>query len=465
MPARTLLFNEGRKREDFGLSATTSAAPFLPFEADSAFDDLRSLMGSERPPLVLIGAGASVASGYPAWPELIAKLRELALRHDKTDWRRAVEDTSDAPWTAELFASRLVPGALQRFIHRSYKSRLRLAEPHLSLARMRFPHYLTTNYDPSVEEALQKAGRPFKRIVWPCGGEDSDDQRDHEELSDFLIGLGRRDAECRVVYLHGRFDSREERLVLTESSYVARYIASDDARRKLMAIFMTHPVLFVGFSMNDPDLSNLMREVTARLRSRTPCHYAIMSYKNIADREAIRARMMGKFGVRPVFFSRTPVIEGGDEYSNLLLLLDALAGVEGQDRLLGAGPRSQETSAASPPDADDPLKGRFGGSPEVNGRRLSVIRKNGSKEAGYLNLQFVVEALPGHEPLRDRVTFYLHPTFAEDRVDRTIRAGRATLSRWAYGAFTLGAVTDAGATRLELDLAEQPVLPLWFRQR
>ncbi len=446
------------------MSAAT--APFPAFDRDPTFRDLLKLMKSERPPLALIGAGASIGSGYPAWPQLLENLRESALRGgDKRDWRRSLEDLSDAPWVAEVFASHFPQGGLARRIRRYYSSRHSLAEPHLTLAELPFRHFLTTNYDPSIEEALKAAGRPRRAIVWPDESNASRRNRaDAEALSDFLINLSRAQAECTVLYLHGRYDSHEDRIILTESDYVARYIRNDDARRKLMAIFMTHPVVFIGFSMNDPDLANLMREVTARLRTKTPCHYALMGYKGEADREAIRARMIGKFGVRPVFYSRIPIDPWGDEYSNLLHLLNALRGEPGVAWIARpTAPPPAPTPAAFDP--DDPVKGRFGGRSSHNGRSLSAVSTGGSEEKGYLTLEFVVAPEPKEEPVAGDVVFHLHPTFRRDVVQVPAKNGRATLSRWAWGAFTIGAEADGGATRLELDLAKESHLPKWFRRR
>jgi hypothetical protein len=322
-----------------------------------------------------------------------------------------------------------------------------------------------------VEEALKAARKDFRTIVWPHEGSSSQrNSADAEALSDFLINLSRPRDQCTVIYLHGRFNSPEERIILTESDYVARYIRNDDARRKLMAIFMTHPVVFVGFSMNDPDLANLMREVTARLRTKTPCHYALMGYKGEADREAIRARMIGKFGVRPVFFSRIPIDPWGDEYSNLLHLLNALLGKPGPSSTARQPPPPPPQLPAPAPapaafDPDDPVKGRFGGVSSHNGRRLSVVVTGGSEEKGILTLQFTVAPEEDERPVVGDVIFHLHPTFRRDVVQVTAKDGRATLSRWAWGAFTLGAVADGGATRLELDLAKEIDLPKWFRRR
>ena len=147
-------------------------------------------------------------------------------------WKKNLDTLNDAPWTAEVFQQTLTPDRFRRLIRATFASRGMLSEPHLSLAKMPFPHYLTTNYDPCIEEALSAAGRKHRIVRWG----------DTKDLSNLLINLGTPDSETTVVYLHGRFDERGDGIVMTESSYVARYIASDDARRKLMAIFLTHPV-------------------------------------------------------------------------------------------------------------------------------------------------------------------------------------------------------------------------------
>src|SRR4029077_16378554 len=139
---------------------------------------------SKRPPIALVGAGASVASGYPAWTKLLEFLKTEAQKEKGAKpWRKNPEDLSDAPWTAEVFADVLGLGGLARVVSQVFSSRQSLGGPHLSLARMPFPHYLTTNFDPSIEEALTHAGRKWDPIHW----------KDNNAVSDFLINLGHPD--------------------------------------------------------------------------------------------------------------------------------------------------------------------------------------------------------------------------------------------------------------------------------
>jgi hypothetical protein len=445
-----------------GQSATAPIAPFDPFEKDTAFDELADLIRSDRPPIVVIGAGASAKCGYPNWLGLLQRLKDAALKKSGADWKRKIDVSSDEsdvrklfddlPWIAELFKEELDPRAFCQFINDQFQSQGKLNEPHLALAKMPFRHFLTTNFDPCIEEALDAAKKEYSIVRW----------NEIDAVSDFLINFNLRRDKRQVVYLHGRYDDPEENIILTERSYVSRYVASDDARRKLMAIFMTHPVLFVGFSMNDPDLANLMREVTACLRTKKPAHYALMSYKTEAERDWTRTRLEGKFGVRPVLFSRTPTEAGGDDYSNLSLLLDALAGEDVSIKLDDR--RAPPTITPAEFDPDDPHKGRFGGLNEHDGRKLSVEKLSGTEDKGYLKLDLTIEPTD-NSPITGPVYFHLHPTFRPPKERVVAKDGKATLTIRSYGAFTLGVEIKDKNLRYEIDMAMMPELPLWFRRR
>jgi hypothetical protein len=428
------------------------AAPFAPFERDAAFDDLRDLMKSERPPIALVGAGASEGSGYVSWKALVEEMeREAGAGDIGVRWKAALASFNDAPWTAEVHRKAMGEVKFQALIRKQFDHRDGLGEPHLTLAKMRFRHFLTTNFDPCIEASLERAGLKPRRIHWT----------DHEDLSSFLINLGQPKEEKAVVYLHGRYD-RPEEVVLTESAYVERYISSDDARRKLLAIFMTHPVVFVGFSMNDPDFANLMREVTARLKAKPPAHFALLAYSSSEEREAYAARMEDKFGVRPVFYSRITK-PGADEFGNLIPLLDALAGQKART----ASAAALATPVAKPgkrpkPPANDPQKGQWGGRAEANGRRLRA--ENAKLDGRWLRFDLVVEATD-ERPLDGKVEFFLHDSFDQAHQVEKVKNGKARLHLTTYGAFTVGAVADGGDTQLELDLSLQSDLPLGWRQR
>lgn len=423
-------------------------SPFDRFERDDAFEALANLMRGPRPPIALVGAGASVGSGYVSWPDLLKELEKAAGSADQgVRWKAILEKLNDAPWTAEVHYRAMGKPAFERLITGLFQPKPTLGEPHLTLGRMAFRHFLTTNYDSSIEDALKRAGHTPRAFCWDEG----------EALAKFLIRLGDPSDEKFVVYLHGRYD-RPDSIILTEGSYVTRYVASDDARSKLLAIFMTHPVVFIGFSMNDPDFANFMREVTARLKVPLPSHFALLGYSTLEEREAYQARMLNKYGVRPIFYHRVSRT-GHDEHDNLLHLLDALAGQPPRPFVARS---SAVDGKKSPVDLSDPQKGQWGGLSEAGGRRLRAEPR--SLKAYWFSFDLIVEATDG-KPLAGAVEFHLHDTFTEPVMLVPVVEGTARCEITSYGAFTVGALADDGATRLELDLALQSNLPVDWRQR
>jgi len=112
----------------------------------------------------------------------------------------------------------------------------------------------------------------------------------------------------------------------------------------------------------------------------------------------------------------------------------------------------------------DPHKGRFGGESRCRGAVLEMATVTERDDFASLGLEFVVSTEKRAKPLKDFVTFYLHPTFSPSIEKIAVVDGIATFSVQAWGAFTIG-VETADGRRMELDLALQPVLPEDFRNR
>lgn len=116
---------------------------------------------------------------------------------------------------------------------------------------------------------------------------------------------------------------------------------------------------------------------------------------------------------------------------------------------------------------DDPQKDRFGGRASRNGRQLKALVKESGITA-FFDVTFWVESPDANKPLTDPVLFYIHPTFHPSvftiNPDQ-FEEGKAMYKVVAWGAFTIGCITDKGETMLELDLAENKDFPLLFRQR
>lgn len=112
----------------------------------------------------------------------------------------------------------------------------------------------------------------------------------------------------------------------------------------------------------------------------------------------------------------------------------------------------------------DPHKGAFGGRPECGGARVELETVTKRDHIETYALDFVVYTEPGARPLEGPVSFYLHPTFSPSVVTRRPIDGRVSFTCYAWGAFTLG-VETADGRRMELDLADEAILPEDFRAR
>jgi hypothetical protein len=324
-----------------------------------------------------------------------------------------------------------------------------------ALTQLEFRHYITTNYDESLEAALRAMGQAVHPVQW----------QDAAGMRRFFQALSRDLEGMFLVYLHGRH-SVPAHCVLTERDYVDRYIKTDETAKRLFALFMTQHIVFVGFSLADPEITYLLRGVNAALGPGAERHYILLGLKPEEDAALTRSRLRGKFGVEPVFYA---VSEDGRDHSALAALLEAVCraaageGEEAWESATRAAAAVRETDSAADP--EDPHKGRFGGLAERDGWTLSA-RVTGTKNPRWFKITAAVRAGSAVGDPGPAVEFHLHPTFRNDVDRRPVSRRRATWTGWAYGAFTMGVrVGPSLETRLELDLAQLSTAPTRFRER
>ncbi|GAB3307611.1 hypothetical protein [Hymenobacter tenuis] len=99
----------------------------------------------------------------------------------------------------------------------------------------------------------------------------------------------------------------------------------------------------------------------------------------------------------------------------------------------------------------DPQKGKWGGHPSANGRELSAEFLKGTHPGEY-QVKLMVMAT-NDKPLHEAVRFHLPPTFRNpDPVIAAVNNAAQLYLSSVSRPFTIGAETDGGTTRLELDL-------------
>ena len=186
-------------------------------------------------PLLWVGAGASVAAGYPGTQAILA-----ALAAEADD---PIDVSAPFPKVVDAFVASRGAGALADLLQKLFEPRSsedhQPTPVHRAIARLagagRFHAIATTNYDDLLERALADAGVPH--VLQALEGNAP------------VAG----DGAVRLLKLHG---SREDwmKVVLSGRSYEAFGRSYPFLSSQLDVLLRQRPVLFVGCSLQDPRL-------------------------------------------------------------------------------------------------------------------------------------------------------------------------------------------------------------------
>ncbi|HKH92303.1 MAG TPA: SIR2 family protein [Gemmatimonadaceae bacterium] len=455
--------------------------------------------------LALVGAGFSVRAGYPTWNSLVESLKVEAeagsarrksrpsepgqslLELDMKTWPEQAQ--RDVLWRAQKMRDHIGERRYRALMRRTFTTPPKRDECLDIIARLPFRHYLTTNYDRSLGTALtRERGEAPQVKTWTI-------ESDALDMMRTFLDDG---AKVHLVHLHGRI-SKIDSLVLTDHDYTQLYLRSDSNVRKLFALFALRRVVFFGFSLDDPDLSAILRQVTGSLGYSQARHFAILGIEKGQNRQVMRERLQRKFGIDAIFY------DSMQDHRKLVALMRALeemvrpdAVKPGLRRSPGRTTRSRVTKERAPRSAvelglsselasapkasasarsqvarrhrinpdfpDDPRKLMFGGARKAGGRTLEAKVTARRGDPGWFDVELRVTRDDGAPPLRGDVTFYLHPSFDQTTVTRKANGKVARLEVTCYGAFTVGVLADGKRTQLEYDLAKLPGAPKAFRE-
>jgi hypothetical protein len=204
--------------------------------------------------LPLIGAGlsanAATADGRhpPAWQglgEQFGKELEVDLA-DPVDALSAFQSTYDRPYLINrladlLFVNEVVPGAV-----------------HQSFAQLPFDIAVTTNVDFLLERAYQEQRRPCMPLV----GESQ-------------LTIRRRPEATYLLKFHGDINHPDS-LVVTEDDYDGFLQRHPVLTTFLSSLFLEREPVLIGYSLNDPDLREILTLLRERLGRMTRAVWAIL---------------------------------------------------------------------------------------------------------------------------------------------------------------------------------------------
>lgn len=260
--------------------------------------------------IVFVGAGLSSGLGLPGWPQLIRQLIDWCVAQgislpNKADIEHLLNEKRDLLAAATALRSKMGDDKYCRFMEEVFlRPNLEPTEIHELIAKIPFVAAATSNYDPFVEKGYSKAhpGQLFKVFT----------HADHEEL-----GTALNAKRYFVLKAHGTIE-RPETIVLDSKDYSRLIHNSEGYRMFLRALFLHRNVLFLGFSMTDPELLLLLGELSAIFDRHIPTHYALMDVSDTTQTE--QEQFQENYGVKIIPY--TPSAVDHPEVKSFLVELD-----------------------------------------------------------------------------------------------------------------------------------------------
>jgi hypothetical protein len=221
--------------------------------------------------IAFIGAGASFPL-YPLWTELLGNLADHAIAHgvawdaDKAYWLRMKNPLQ----AASQIRKKLSDQRYQPFLYETFKDRigsdaLAFTQAQAALVRSNFKAWITANYDPGLMEARRVLRPDIRDTGFTLWNQSFPMQR-------WTSGEAFKTPGAHpVLFAHGHFADPASIVLDRESQKAYR---QGPYRRFIENMWLQHPLVFAGFSFNDPTLAADRRRcllLTRRAR-RAPPH-------------------------------------------------------------------------------------------------------------------------------------------------------------------------------------------------
>jgi hypothetical protein len=217
--------------------------------------------------VLFAGAGMSAWAGLPSWTELLKKLAKKMVDEESGQVDSAELDEMIAGGklleVAQYCKDRLPPlsynGVVSTALHAVAAG---IPTPHQIIIELPFAAIVTTNYDKVIEQSYIRAGR-----AWPM----TLTHKDTEDLSKLLF-----ENRFFILKAHGDID-RIDTLILTASDYREMIHGNLAFSAMFSALLLTKAILFIGYSIKDPDFRMLLDRQLSIFRGSVPERYALMA--------------------------------------------------------------------------------------------------------------------------------------------------------------------------------------------
>ena len=225
---------------------------------------LRQAM-AEKQLVLFVGAGASVDAGMPLWGNAIEQIAEK-LNLDEKEY-----DNIIIPQYYFNARGQKEYTQLMREIFR-FNDKLYPQPVHKAIIRFDANTIITTNYDHLIEQAAEDNGK-FLQVV-------SQD-----------IDLPYRKADKELIKMHGDFE--HDNFVLREDDYLHYHKNFKLIENYVKSLIGTKTVLFIGYSLGDPDVKHIFSWVKEILDGHFQRAYLIVTDRLANQNEIDYYRNLG----------------------------------------------------------------------------------------------------------------------------------------------------------------------------
>lgn len=252
--------------------------------------------------VLFVGAGASVDSGMPLWGTVIEKIAEKMQLTDKQ------KDMLKIPQYYYNSRGKKEYTQLMREIFK-YEDYLLPTELHKKILDFQTATIVTTNYDHLIERAAEKNGE-FIRVI-------SQD-----------IDLPYKKSRRELIKMHGDFE--HDNFVLKEDDFLNYSRNFKLIETYVKSLIGSKVVLFIGYSLNDPDVKHIISWVKDILKEDFQRAYLVLtnSEPNIIEKE-----YFNNLGVNLIYGSELVEEKDVTHTEQLIEVLDYLLIKEQENRL------------------------------------------------------------------------------------------------------------------------------------
>jgi hypothetical protein len=199
---------------------------------------------------IFVGAGVSMAAGYPGWSAL--------LRDIGTQLGVSSKDVHDLAALAQWAIGAHGENRVRDIIRKEILPEKEIPEAVRVIAQLPVKHIWTTNYDLLVERAFREINRPIDPVSSAKG------------LSQKPLP-----GATRLYKMHGSVERTDDIVISTDHYELFR-----KTRRAYLPLFEAHltsmSMLFIGISFTDPNVRHVLSLIRESFLDEPPEHFAIV---------------------------------------------------------------------------------------------------------------------------------------------------------------------------------------------